>query len=212
MPRGYASWAGPGTPPIRDRRVSARGAPTIRVSQAGGNEQDVDQVLRGRRVRKGRGFLAVMLAAGQHTHLRSPRQPAAPQPRPARTSVRAAGPTPAGRTGSLCCERLRQQRSGEISIPLAAGSGEWPPPDTEPAQARSWLPKLSVTRATSEHTTTALWWCRSRPRKAVYPVVWPLCQVMVWPLSSREIWGPTLWPCARQHRRAQPSVTRRANR
>jgi len=27
-----------------------------------------------------------------------------------------------------------------------------------------------VTRATSAHTTTALWWCRSRPRKAVYPV------------------------------------------
>ena len=54
---------------------------------------------------------------------RSARQPAAPQPRTARTSGRAAAPTPAGRTGSLCCERLRQQRSGEISIPLAAGSG-----------------------------------------------------------------------------------------
>jgi hypothetical protein len=58
---------------------------------------------------------------------------------------------------------------------LCCSVSEWPPPDTEPAQVRSWLPRLSVTQATSEHTTTALWCCRSSPRKAAYPVVWPLC-------------------------------------
>jgi hypothetical protein len=28
---------------------------------------------------------------------------------------------------------------------LCCSVTEWPPPDTEPAQARSWLPRLSVT-------------------------------------------------------------------
>jgi hypothetical protein len=58
---------------------------------------------------------------------------------------------------------------------LCCSVSEWPPPDTEPAQVRICLPRLSVTQATSEHTTTALWCCRSSPRKAAYPVVWPLC-------------------------------------
>ncbi len=45
---------------------------------------------------------------------------------------------------------------------------------------------MSVTQATSEHTTTALWCCRSSPRRRIR---WPgrLCQAMIWPLSSQEI-------------------------
>jgi hypothetical protein len=45
---------------------------------------------------------------------------------------------------------------------------------------------VSVTQATSEHTTTALWCCRSSPRRRIR---WPgrLCQAMIWPLSYQEI-------------------------
>jgi len=45
----------PRHPPIRDGRVSARGAPPSEYQKHGANEQEVDQVLRGRRVRGGRG-------------------------------------------------------------------------------------------------------------------------------------------------------------
>jgi len=45
---------------------------------------------------------------------------------------------------------------------------------------------VSVTQATSKHTTTALWCCRSSPRRRIR---WPgrLCQAMIWPLSYQEI-------------------------
>jgi hypothetical protein len=88
-----------------------------------GQRAEVDQVLRGHRVRKGRGFLAVDVGSGP-TH--PPALPAAASSAAAEASQNQrprSRPTPAGRTGSLCCERLRQQRSEEISIPLAAGSG-----------------------------------------------------------------------------------------